>query len=292
MATNVSITTSFEGIAAKEIFVQILKSSDTIKKNLITVMPNVIGTVILPTLSYNDTLHAATCGWNPTGTVVMAEKELSVKQFEIANELCKKDFAQTFQAQAAGLFSAQNEIPTDIKEAILLQIVTKTGLAIDNYIWNAATVGLLAQWAADADVIDVVGATVTASNVVAELGKMYNAIPDELENDESMVFVSSLNVAKAYRVAQNSLGVNTPVGQKELDYMGIRIETNQALPANTILAYRVKNVFFGTGLESDLQNVRFVDTDETQLDGMVRTKVQLIAGQGYVYGGEIVMYKA
>lgn len=294
MATSTTITTSFEGVASKEIFINIMKSSDTISKNLITVLPNVIGSAILPTLSYDDTLHPATCGWNPTGTVVLAEKEINTKQFEISNEFCKKDFAQTFQAQQAGLFSASPyDMPSDIKEAILVQIVNKTALAIDNYIWNSATTGLLAQFTADNTIIDVVGATagVNPENIISELGNLYKSVPDELENDESTVFVVSKNVGKAYRIAQASMGMNTTVGAKELDYMGIRLETNQALPANTILVYRVKNLFFGTGLESDLQNVRLVDTDETQLDGMVRAKVSLIAGQGYVYGGEIVYYK-
>ncbi|MDA6068970.1 hypothetical protein NJT12_04975 [Flavobacterium sp. AC] len=292
MATSVTINTSFDGEASKEIFVQILKSSDTISKNLITVLPNVIGSVKLPTLSYNDTLHDASCGWNPTGTVVLDEKEITTKQFEIKNEYCKKDFAQTFQAQAAGLLSANpQEIPTNIKEAILLQVVQKTALAIDNYIWNSATTGLIAQFTADSNVIKVIGATVTSSNVVAEIGKLYNVTSDEVESDESTVFVVATNVGKAYRIAQASMGMNTTAGAKELDYMGIRLETNTALPANTMLVYRVKNVFFGTGLESDFSNVRLIDHDLVSGDGMVRTVVGLHAGQGYVFGGEIVMYK-
>lgn len=294
MATSTTITTSFDGNtdASKEIFVQIMKQAETIAKGLITIMPNVIGSQKLPTLSYTDTLHDASCGWNPTGTVVLAEREITTKQFEIKNEYCKKDFAQTFQAQAAGLLSANpQEIPSNIKEAILLQVVQKTALAVDNYIWNSATTGLLAQFAADSSVIKVVGATVTASNVVAEIGKLYNVVPDELENDESTVFVVSTNVGKAYRIAQASMGMNTTVGAKELDYMGIRLETNSALPANTILVYRVKNVFFGTGLESDLQNVRVIDHDETSGDGMVRTIVGLHAGQTFIFGGEIVTYR-
>lgn len=291
MATSVSITTSFDGEASKELFIQIMKSSDTIAKNLITVMPNVIGSVKLPTLSYNDTLHDATCGWNPTGTLVLAEREITTKQFEIKNEYCKKDFSHSFQAQYAGLVSANpQEIPANIKEAILLQVVKKTAESIDNYIWNSTTTGLLDQFAADPSVIKVVGNTISNSNIIVELGKLYNSVPDVLENDESTVFVVATNVGKAYRVAQASMGMNTTVGAKELDYMGIRLEINSALPQNTMLVYRVKNVFFGTGLESDLQNVRVIDHDETTGDGMVRIIVGLHAGQSYVFGGEIVTY--
>lgn len=292
MATNTSLTTSFVGTASKEIFVEMMKSSDTISKGLITVLPNIIGSAILPKLAYSDTLNAATCGWNPTGSVTLTEKEITTKQFEIANELCKKDFAQTFQAQNLGLFSANSEIPSDLKEAILLEIVKHTAYAVDNYIWNDATSGLFAQFVADATVVDVVGAAMNVGNVVAEIAKTYNAIPSEIDGEDDVVIVVSKDVAKLYRSAQASMGNNTTVGAKELDYLGTKIDTVSKFPANTMVAYRVKNVFFATGLESDLQNVRMVDSDETNLDGMVRTKVQLIAGQGYAYGAEIVYYKA
>jgi len=292
MATNTTITSSFVGTASKEIFVQMMKSSDTISKGLITVLPNVIGSAILPKLAYSDTLHAATCGWNPTGTITLTEKEITTKQFEIANELCKKDFAQTFSAQNLGLFSAQSEIPSDIKEAILLEIVKHTAYAVDNYIWNDSTSGLFAQFVADATVIDVVGATISVANVVAEIAKTYNAIPSEIDQEDDVVIVVSKDIAKMYRSAQASMGNNTTVGAKELDYLGTKIDTISKFPNQTMVAYRVKNLYFATGLESDMQNVRMVDSDETNLDGMVKTKVQLLAGQGYAFGGEIVFYKA
>ena len=86
------------------------------------------------------------------------------------------------------------------------------------------------------------------------------------------------------------MGLNTTVGTKEMDYLGTRLESIGGLPANNIVAYRVKNLGFLTGIESDMNEVRISD-DETRLDGNVRTKITFTAGVGYSFGSEIVYYR-
>jgi len=292
MATTVTVNSAFTGVQAGEIFVQAFKKADTIGKGMITVLPNVIGSAFLPKLSYSANLALAACGWNPNGAVTLTDKTVETKQYQIQHELCKKDFAQTFQALNAGFFSAHTEdVPADIKEAILLAMINNAGAKIDYEIWQGNNVsasfnGLLAQFAADADVIDVSGSVVTVANVTGSFEAVYNAIPAEVEGE--VVFAVSKNVASAYKAAQAKMGLNTTVGNKELDYLGARVESIGGLPANTIVAYRVLNVAFATGIESDLNDVRVVDHDEVSLDGMVRTSMKFNAGVGYSFGAEIV----
>lgn len=292
MATSVTVNSLFTGVQAGEIFVQAFKKADTIGKGMITVLPNVIGSAFLPKLSYTAGLALATCGWNPTGTVTLADKTVSTKQYQIQHELCKKDFAQTFQALNAGFFSANTEdVPADIKEAILLAMINNAGSKIDYEIWQGNNVsasfnGFLAQFAADSDVIDVSGSVVTVANVTGSFEAVYNAIPAEVEGE--VVFAVSKNVASAYKAAQAKMGLNTTVGNKELDYLGARVESIGGLPSNTIVAYRVANLAFATGIESDMNDVRVVDHDEVSLDGMVRTSMKFNAGVGYSFGAEIV----
>jgi hypothetical protein len=209
--------------------------------------------------------------------------------------LCKDDFLQTFAAQAAGLFGASEDIPSTIQEAILEAIISNLGAKLDAQIWQGDNStnqmnGLLPQFVADAAVIDVVGTTITKANAVAELDKVYNAVPDAIEGEDDLVIAVSKNVAKAYKQAQASMGQNTTVGDKVLDYIGVRVESIGGLPANTMVAYRVKNVAFATGLESDKNEVRVSDDTERQ-DGNIRTTVRFTAGAGYSFGSEVVYYK-
>lgn len=293
MATNLTVNAGYQGALAGDIFVQAFKKSDTIAKNAITVLPNVIGTGYLPKLSYSSGLTAYACGWNPSGDVEYTDKAVATKKFMIQHELCKDEFHQTFQAQAQGLFGANNEIPTDIQDAILLAMVNNMGAVVDTQIWQGAGGannfdGLLAQFVADATVIDGTIVAVTKANVVDQLEVAYNLVPASIEDDENLVIVVSKNVAKAYKQAQAAMGLNTTVGDKELDYLGTRMESIGGLPANTILIYRVKNLGFVTGLQSDMNDIKIIDSDATTGDGQIRTKAVFSAGVGYSFGSEIV----
>lgn len=291
MAQDTNVNSKYAGSLAGEIFVQAFKKSDTISKNAITILPNNIGTGYLPKLSYTADLQDYSCGFEPSGELEYADKEVAMKKFKIDHEFCKDEFHQTFQAQVQGLFSADNEIPNDIMDAILLAIVKNLGEKVDSFIWNSATTGLLAKMDADVDIVDVTLSAVTPANVMDEIAKMYDAIPDEIIDDEDVVMVVAPGIARAYKQAQINQGLNTAVGDKELDYLGVKLLSIGALPKNTAAAYRVKNVGFLTGLESDLNEVRVIDHDATSGDGNVRTKVVLEMGVGYSFGKEIVLGK-
>lgn len=294
MATTQTINSAFNGALAGEIFVQAFKKADTIGQGAITVLPNVIGSGYLPKIGYSAGLAAYSCGFDPTGTVTYTDKEVATKKYEIKHELCKDEFHQTFQAQQAGLFGAANEIPATISDAILLAMVDNMGALVDTQIWQGTGVtgsfsGLLAQFVADGDVIDVVGTASTVANVQAALSAVYLAIPEEVVGESDLIIAVSPNVARNYKLSQvNNYMVGTPVGDKTLDYIGIPVVSIAGLPSNTILAYRVKNIGFLTGLEADLNNVSIKDMDESDLSGNIRTKIVFSAGVGYSFGNQIV----
>jgi hypothetical protein len=290
MATLTTVNSGYNGALAGEIFIQAFKKSDTIAKNLITVLPNNIGTGFLPRLSYSAELQDYACGFTPEGDVDYDDVEVILKKFKIDHELCKDEFHQTFQAQSAGLFAAANEIPADIQSAILLAIVENLGAKVDNFIWNAATLGLFAKLAADADTIEVQNTTITKANVVEEVEKAYNAIIDEVMDEEDLVLVTSKKVLKLYKQAVAAQGLNTTVGDKELDFLGLRMESVGAIAGDQIVIYRVKNLGFLTGLESDLNQVNVKDMDESDLSGTIRTKVVLEMGVGFSFASQVVWY--
>ena len=290
MATDTTVNSGYNGALAGEIFIQAFKKSDTIAKNLITVLPNNIGTGFLPRLSYSAELQDYACGFTPEGDVDYDDVEVILKKFKIDHELCKDEFHQTFQAQSAGLFAAANEIPQDIQSAILLAIVENLGAKVDNFIWNAATLGLFAKLGADADTIEVQNTTITKTNVVIEVEKAYNAIIDEVMDEEDLVLVTSKKVLKLYKQAVAAQGLNTTVGDKELDFLGLRMESVGAIVGDQIVIYRVKNLGFLTGLESDLNQVNVKDMDESDLSGTIRTKVVLEMGVGFSFASQVVWY--
>jgi hypothetical protein len=197
----------------------------------------------------------------------------------------------------AGLYGAANEIPATIQDAILLSMVNNMGALVDAQIWQGTGVtgsfdGLLSQLNSDGTKITVAGTVSSVGNVQATLSAVYSAIPEEILSDESLVIVVSPNVARNYKMSQiGNYMVGSPVGDKELDFIGVPVISIAGLPTNTILAYRTTNIGFLTGLEADLNNVSIKDMDESDLSGNLRTKIVFTAGVGYSYGAEIVLSK-
>lgn len=297
MATTTNVTSGYSGKKAGEILKQAFKKAQTFDKDLITMLPQNIGSGFLPALGYSANLQAYACGWDPAGTIDYSDKEVSLKKYMVQHEICKDKFYQTFQSVEQGLWGADNDIPADIQTAILDVIIGNLAAKIDFNIWNGTNSatefnGLLAQFVADSDVIDVTGTTVNKSNVEAEMDKVMDAIPSEIVEMEDLLFVVSRNVFDAYKRAVAAQGLNSTSGgdYSKLDYLGQRVEMLYTLPANTIVAYEKKNVAFLTGLISDLNEVQVSD-DQERLDGNIRTKVTFTAGVGYTDGARIVYYR-
>ena len=59
-----------------------------------------------------------------------------------------------------------------------------------------------------------------------------------------------------------------------------------------MVAYNKEQVFFGTSLLSDLNEIKIKDMDESDLSGIVRMKMVMTGGVQYAFGGEITLYRA
>ena len=57
-----------------------------------------------------------------------------------------------------------------------------------------------------------------------------------------------------------------------------------------MVAAQKSNLYFGTGLLSDQNEVRVIDTSETLGDMNVRVIMRFTAGVQHVFGGDIVLY--
>ena len=298
MATTLNVTSNYAGVLAGEIFVAAFKKADTINKGLITVIPNVIGSGFLPKIAYTGDISAYACGWDPTGTVAYTEKEVIVKKYQIQHELCKDKFYSSFQAATQGLFGANNDIPADFQTAILGAIVDNMAAKVDYQIWNGNGTtdqfnGLLRQFATASSgvVLLTASASLSRANVYAELDRVYASVLPEIEGESDLVWVVSNDVARYASQALSGQGFNTGADKLEPAYAGWPLQSVASLPAKTILVYRVRNIGFLTGLQSDVNEVLLSD-DQDRLDGNIRTKVVFTGGVGYTYGPEIVAYLA
>ena len=101
-------------------------------------------------------------------------------------------------------YSVYDNLPANFTDFLIAHVAEKVAQKIEQNIWAGVNAsagefdGFTTLFAADADVVDVTATTVTAANVVTELGKLVDAIPSTLYGKEDLTLYVPQNVAKAY----------------------------------------------------------------------------------------------
>jgi hypothetical protein len=299
MATTTTVNSSYAGTVAGEIVGKAFKEADTIARNLVTILPNIAVKQVIRKIDYGNGRQDYSCGFAPSGSVTLDEVILEPKKIKNEAELCKEDFRNVWDTASMG-FSAHNDnMPVDEESALLVEILADTAQATDSDIWVGDATddghfdGFIPKFLLDATVIDVATpVAITKANVLAKIEATMNLVPIALRRKTDLVFAISNDVALAYQ--QNLVGAQITNGfggtDLQLKYGTYTFEIINGLPESTMVVYQKKNLYFGTGLLSDHNEVRIKDMDDTDLSGTVRYKMVYTAGVQYVRGSEIVLY--
>ena len=307
MPTTTSITTSYAGEFAGQYISAALLSGSTIENGGITVKPNVKFKEVIKTLSTDALVKDATCDFTATSTLTLDEKILQPEYQQVNLQLCKADFQNDWEAISMG-YSAFDSLPTSFSDFLISHVAAKVAQKTEQNIWGGVTAnagefdGLTTLALADGTVNDVTGTTVTAGNVIDELGKIVDAIPSAIYGSEDLNIYVSQNIARAYVRAlggfgTSGLGANgtNAMGTQwwnngSLSFDGVKIFVANGLGANTAMAAEKSNLFFGTGLLSDHNEVKVIDMADIDGSQNVRIVMRFTAGVQFGIGSDIVLY--
>ena len=307
MATTTSITTTYAGEFAKKYISAALLSSNTIENGGIEVRPNVKYKEVIQRIATDGIVKNATCDFDPTSTVTLTERIIQPEEFQVNLSLCRKDFHSTWQSIEMGM-SAFDTLPKSFADYLIAHVAAKVAENNEVSIWRGVDAtagqfpGFVTLATADANVIDVVGTTITASNVIAELGKVVDAIPAALYGKEDLYIYVSQNVARAYVRAlggfgASGLGANgtNAMGTQwfnngSLTFDGVKLFVANGLANNYMMAAQKSNLYFGTGLLADHNEVKVIDMADIDGSQNVRVVMRFTAAVQYGIGSEIVLY--
>ena len=310
MATTTNVTTSYSGEHSGKWISAALLSGVTLSNELITIMPNVKFKSVVSNLVSASGLADASCDFTATGTVTLTERILEPKSLQVNKQLCKADFRDTWQAIEMG-YTAHDVLPKSFADYLLAHQVDQVAADIEQHIWNgdAGNSGefngfmtLLTTDAALPAAQEVAGTTLTAANIIAELGKVADAIPSRLYGKEGLRIYVSQNAMRLYVRAlggfgTSGLGANGVDGKGTMWYQGgslmfdgIPVVTANGLTANQMLATTKDNLFFGTGLLSDQNQVKLIDLADIDGSENVRLIMRMTAGVQYGIVEDIVTY--
>ena len=310
MPTTTSISTTYSGEHSGKWISAALLSGVTLSNELITILPNVKYKSVVSNLVSASGLADASCDFTATGTVTLTERILEPKSLQVNKQLCKADFRDTYQAIEMG-YSAHDVLPKSFADYLLAHQVEQVAADIEQHIWNgdAGNSGefngfmtLLTTDAALPAAQEVAGTTLTAANIITEMGKVADAIPSRLYGKEGLRIYVSQNAMRLYVRALGGFGTSglgaNGVDNKgtlwyqggELMFDGIKVVVSNGLTADQMLATTKENLFFGTGLLSDQNEVKLLDMSNLDGSDNCRIIMRMTAGVQYGNVSDIVTY--
>jgi hypothetical protein len=308
---SVSLTTTYAGEFSGKYIAAALLSADTLDKGLITVMPNVKFKSVIQKASTDDIVKDATCDFQTgQGTLTLTEAILEPKEFQVNLDICRKTLHSSWEAEQMG-YSAFDNLAPNFADFVLAHVAAKVADRTEKNIWSGdggdsgQFDGFSIKLDTDANLPagqDLTGAAITAANVVAELGAVVDAIPTAVYGSEDLYLYAASDVIRAYTRALGGFqsggqgangyenkGNNQSLGSLFFD--GIPVVPARGAANGTIIAAEKSNLFFGTGLLNDLNEVRVIDMAENDGSQNVRVVMRFTAGVQYAQVTDIVYRK-
>jgi len=137
MPTTTSLTTTYAGELAGEICRKALVSN--VSAQYVTMKPNVPYKSVARKIEDTVTFAAGTCDFTPTGTITLTERILTLEEFQVQRQICKKDFFTDWSA--ADVMSGR--VNTQIQDAIVERLVSGIAANNETIMWSGvnATAG-------------------------------------------------------------------------------------------------------------------------------------------------------
>jgi hypothetical protein len=308
--TQPSITTTYAGEFAGKYIAAALLSARTLDNGYITVVPNVKYRQIIQKLAVDSIVNNASCDFTTSGTVALTERILEPKELQVNLELCKQNFVQSWEALQLG-YSAFDEIPASFTDYLVSYVGGKVAEATEISIWQGAS-GVNGQFqgiynelsssvvagGTNAPVTSSISGSITSTNVLTALNALVDAIPAEVYGKEDLMIYVPTNVGKAYQQAlggqaQGANGYNNMmnVGEKPMNFNGIELAMCPGLAASAMVAAQKSNLFFGTGLTSDYNEVRVLDMADLDGSQNFRVIMRYTADTVFGIGEDIAIHK-
>ena len=308
---SVSLTTTYAGEFSGKYIAAALLSADTLDKGLITVMPNVKFKSVIQKAATDDIVKDASCDFQTdAGTLTLTEAILQPEEFQVNLDICKKDLHDSWEAEQMG-YSAFDSLAPNFADFVIGHVASKVADRTEKNIWSGSTAtsgqfdGFATKLDADGDLPvgqDLTGAAITSANVIEELGAVVDAIPTAVYGSEDLYLYAASDVIRAYTRALGGFqsggqgangyenkGNNQSLGSLFFD--GIPVVPIRGAASGTIIAAEKSNLFFGTGLLNDLNEVRVIDMAENDGSQNVRVVMRFTAGVQYAQVTDIVYRK-
>ena len=312
LATAVTITSTYAGEFSGKYISAALLTASTLDAGAVTIMPNIKFKQVIQKVETGDLITDGTCDFVASSSVTLSEVILQPEEFQVNLQLCKSDFFSTWDAIQMGYSAFNNNgLPTSFSDYLIGYVASKVAAANEINLWTGNLGGAQAGEyngfetlaAADATVLDVAGAVpLTAANIIDEMQKVVDLIPNALYGKEDLTLYISNKAQKLYVRALGgfSVAATSNAGSDNrgtqwydngsLTFGGVPVFVARGMSDNTMIAAEKSNLFFGTGLMSDYNEVRTIDQTPITGSQNVRIIMRFTAAAQIGVGANVVYY--
>ena len=298
MATTETISSNYAGEAASRYFSAVLKTPTSIVNGGVSFMDGIRYKWNLPRVNLSGIIADSTCDFTDVGTITRNERVLTVEEFEVNMKLCKSEYRPTFDRMAA---TAHAGLASEFANYLVGLVGAEVAESRENTIWQgaAATTGEFDGFEAiftneplQPAGYEVAGTTLTAANIVAELGKVRDAASSALYGKESFAIRISTAAKKFYISAQAALGYLDKFhdGTTPMNFEGIPLIHCSGLSDDVMFATYTDNLWYGVGAAGDEQRVDVIDQSPLDASNNVNVAVKWADGVVCASPEDVITY--
>jgi hypothetical protein len=208
-------------------------------------------------------------------------------------------------------FSVYDNLPPTFADFIIQRYIAQVAEKTEQNIWGGVNAtegefdGFTTLMAADSDVNDALDGGETsfsASNIIDLLGATVDALPSAVYGKEDLTIYVPTVAFQAYVRALGGFGasglgaagVNTQGSLwynmgNALAFEGIKVQLTPGMPTDHIVAAQASNLYFGTGLLADHNEVKLLDMADLDGSQNVRMIMRFTAGVQYGIGSDVAL---
>lgn len=274
MPTTETVSSNYAGEAAQSYFSGVLLSPTTIANGGVDPIGGIRYKLNLPKVDLSGIIADSTCDFTDVGTITRSERVLEVEEFEVNMQLCKSTYRPTFDNMAA---TGHADLAPNFAGYIAQLVGGNIAQSRENTIWKgtAATSGefdgfetLYTNVAEQPAGYEIAGTTLSAANIIAQLGLVRDAASTALYNKEGFSIRISTAAKRFYISAMSALGYIDRYhmnGDYPLTFEGIPLIECAGMSDNVMFATYMGNLWYGYGEAGDAQRVDIID--QSPLDG-------------------------
>lgn len=256
-------------------FTKALFGGRLIENGKIDVITGVKESTFLNLLNFEHTLlqpDGRDCAWTPEQVFKLSEKEVKIKTYKINLEQCIDDLERKRINVMLKPGAKNTDLPEALEEATMEMLAAELSSEIETKIFTGNSTtdpndfdGAVTVLSASTEAIKITGSALTKANIVAEIEKVYNAIPENvlvkgLENDSVKIYMAyetlqRLKMALA-SVSNQVIATAFTLEAEALRYLGLEIVPVKGLNNKTIIAADISNFLLATDLLSDTEEIR------------------------------------